>query len=300
VSANDDSRLFSGRDGAREKGTTTVQPDHRPTPAEIIDELLASHPQAASLLRQASHCRALAVCSAVTIRVRFAAAQAALLAYQELRHRVEPRSRHPVHVGVGLLLVFALSAGLAMLDLIELSRLLGGPGSLPAVAATAVWATVAWLGVAAVRQRRWALVAGVGAAAVLLGLLLVALHGLGPHPGWPTARGYSTGSVVFGVLTGSFILVLTVGAGALVAYMGPASLLLAWRRWHRARTAHEETVETERANAEAAAVAAEAWLGLVRTWVTAIAADDERFVQATMALAAVLVESSRPQVPPSL
>ena len=278
-----------------------MQPDHRPTPAKIIGELLTNHPEAASLLGHASHCRALAVCSAVTTRLRFAAAQAARLAYEELRHRLEPRGRHPVHFGMGLLLVFVLSAGLAMLDLIELSGLLGGPRSvLPALAAAAVWVTVAWLGAVAVRQRRWALVADIGAAAVLLGLLLVALHGLGPYPGWPAVGGHSTGSVVLGALTGTFILVLTVGAGALVAYMEPASLLLARQRWHRTRTAHEEAVETERADVEAAAVAAEAWLSLIRTRVTAIAAGDERLVQATVALAAVLVESSRPQLPPSL
>lgn len=278
-----------------------MQPDHRPIPAKIIGELLTNHPEAASLLGHASHCRALAVCSAITTRLRFAAAQAARLAYEELRHRLQPRGGNPVHFGVGLLLLFLLSVGLAMLDLIELSSLLGGPRSvLPALAATAAWVTAAWLGTVAVRQRRWALVAGIGAAGALLGLLLVVLHGLGPHPGWPTAGGHSTGSMVFGALTGALTLVLTVGVGALVAYMEPASLLLARRRWHRARTAHEEAVKAERVDVEAAAVAAEAWLGLVRTWVTAIAADDERLVQTTVALAAVLMESSRPELPPSL
>ena len=72
------------------------------------------------------------------------------------------------------------------------------------------------------------------------------------------------------------------------------------RRWHRARAAYEQAVETERADIRAAAVAAEAWLGLVRARVTAIAAGEEGLVQATVALAAVLVESSRPQLPPSL
>ena len=104
---------------------------------------------------------------------------------------------------------------------------------------------------------------------------------------------------VFGALTGAFILVLTAGAAALMAHMEPASLLVARRRWHRARAAYEEAVETEQADAEAAAVATEAWLGLVRARVTAIAADDERLVQATVALAAVLVENGRPQLPPS-
>jgi hypothetical protein len=278
-----------------------VQSDHRPTPTKIIGELLNNHPEAASLLGHASHYRALAVCSAITTRLRFAAAQAARLAYEELRHRLQPRGRQPVHFGVGLLLVLVLSIGLAMLDLIELSSMLGGPRSvLSALAATAAWVTVAWLGTMAVRQRHWVLVAGVGAAGLLLCLLLVALHGLGLYPGWPAAGEHSTGSIVFGALIGALILMLTVGVGALVACMEPASLLLARRRWHRARTAYEEAVKTERADVYAAAVATEAWLGLVKAQVTAIAADDEHLVQATVALAAVLIESSRPQLPPSL
>jgi hypothetical protein len=233
--------------------------------------------------------------------LKFAAAQAARLAYEELRHRLEPRRRHPVHFGMGVLLLLVLSAGLAMLVLIELSGLLGGLRSVPpALAATAVWVTVAWLAALAVRQRRWALVATIIGAAILLGLLLVALHGFGPHPGWPAASMHPRGSTVFGALTGTFILVLTAGAAVLIAHMEPASLLLARRRWHRARSAHEEAVVTEQADVEAAAVATAAWLGLVRAQVTAIAVDDERLVQATMALAAVLVESGRPQLPPSL
>ena len=59
-------------------------------------------------------------------------------------------------------------------------------------------------------------------------------------------------------------------------------------------------LDQAQADVEAAAVATAAWLGLVRAQVTAIAVDDERLVQATMALAAVLVESGRPQLPPSL
>jgi hypothetical protein len=122
------------------------------------------------------------------------------------------------------------------------------------------------------------------------------MHGLGR----PTAHQYASASAVFGALTGTFILALTAGAGALMAHMEPASLLVARRRWHRARTAYEEAVETEHADRRAAAVAAEAWLGLVRARVAATAAEDENLVQATMAFAAVLVESSRPQLPPSL
>ena len=123
------------------------------------------------------------MCSAVFTRMKFAAAQAARLAYEELRHRLEPRRRHPVHFEVGLVILLILSVGLTMLVLIELSGWLGGPRSaLPALAATAVWLTVAWLAVLAVLRRRWALLTAIIGAAVLLELLLVTLHGLSPHP----------------------------------------------------------------------------------------------------------------------
>jgi hypothetical protein len=278
-----------------------VRPDHRPTPAKIIGELLANHLEAASLLAEACHCRALAVCSGVVTGLKLGTAQATRLAYEELRRRLEPRRRHQIHFGVGLLLLLVLSAGLTLLVLIELSGLLGGLQSvLPALAATAVWVTIAWLAAGAVRQRRWPLVAAIAGAAVLLGLLLVVLHGSGPHPGWPAASVYALANMIFGALAGASILVLTAGAAVLIAHMEPASLLLARRRWHRARAAHEEADEREQADLQAAAVARAAWLGLVRARVTAIAADDERLVQDTVTFAELLVESSRPQLPPSL
>ena len=284
----------------REKGRI-MSPEGRPTPATVIGGLLTSHPEAESLLAEASHRRALAVCSAVFTRMKFAAAQATRLAYEELRHRLEPRRRRSLHLGVGLLLLVVLSSGLAMLVLVELSGWLGGPSAaLPALAATAVWLTVAWLAAVAVLRRRWALVAAVISAALLLELLLVVLYGLSPHPGGTPGSGHNHGSAIFGVLTGVFILVLTAGASVLMAHMESPSLLQARLRWHRARAAYEEAASTQQADAEAAAVAVEAWLGLVRVRATAIAADDERLVRDTLALAAVLVERGRPELPPSL
>ncbi len=250
------------------------------------------------MLAEASHWRALAACSAINTRVKFTAAQALRLAYEELRHRLEPRRHHPVHFGIGVLLLLVLSAGLTMLVLIELGGWLASPGSaLPALAATAVWLTVAWLAVLAILRRRWALVTAVIGTAALLELLLVALHGLSPSG---TAGGADDhGSTVFGVLTGAFILVLTAGAAVLMAHMESPSLLAARQRWHRARAAYEEAAATCQADAETAAVAVEAWLGLVRSRVMPIAADDERLMQDTMALAAVLIERGRPELPPS-
>ena len=269
---------------------------HLPTPARIIGELLLNHPEAASLLRRARHWRSLAAWSAATARRKFAAAQDARLAYEELGHLLEPRRRRPVNFAVGLLLLLVLSAGLVMLNLIEL----GGLRSvLAAVAATAAWMTGAWLGTVAARQRRWTVVAVITGAALLLGLVLVTLHGLGPHPGWRAAGGQLHEHIVFGMLIGAFILVLTAGAAVLMAYLEPASLLVARQRWYAARAAHRKAAETAQADAQAATIAAESWLGLVRDRTTAIAADEEHLVQATMALATALIGRGRPQLPPS-
>ena len=291
-------RVSSPVPPARTRREATMPPDHRPTPAEIIGELLTSHPEAPSLLAEASHCRALAACSAVTARVKFAAAQAARLAYEELWHRLEPRRRHPIHFGVGLLLLLILSAGLAMLVLIELSGLLGGRVGAARAGRHRGLGHRSLARRVAVRQRRWALVAAMIGAGLLLGLLLVALHGLGPASGL-AGRGQDHGSNVFGALTGAFILVLTAGAAALMAHMEPASVLMARQRWHLARAAHEAAAATQQADVEAAAIALEAWLGLVRAKVAAIAAGDELLVRDTVSLAAGLVDSGRPQLPPA-
>ena len=257
------------------------------TPTQIIGELLARHPEAASLQGEASHRQALAVCSAALVGRLFTEAQAARLGYDELRHRLDSRRRHPVHFGVGLLLLAVLGAGLTMLDAIELG---GARSVLLALAAAAVWVTVAWLAALAGRERRWAPVAAIIGGTVFLCLLLVFLHGL-DHGG--------RGGSVLGIVVGVFILALVTGAAVLIAHMEPASLLVARWRWHRARAAHEAAVKTEREDVAAAAVATEVWLGLVRTQAAASAGDDEQLVHETVTLAAALLGSGRPQLLPS-
>jgi hypothetical protein len=267
-----------------------MRPEHLPTPPQIIGDLLLNHPEAASLLAQATHWGSLAVWSAAAARRKLAAAQAARLAYEQLRHLLEPRGRHPINFAAGLLLLLALAAALVVLNLIEL----GGLRSVLAVlAATAVWLTGAWLAAVAARQRRWTLVTVLAGAALLLAIMLVVLHGISPHPAWP-AVGRRT---VFGALAGSFILVLTAGAAALMAHLEPAGLLMARQRWYRARAAYEAAAEIEQADAQAAAIARDAWLGLVRTRVTAIAADEADLVRATLTFAAALVGNGRAQLP---
>ena len=268
-----------------------MPPDHRPTPARIIGELLLNHPEAASLLATATRRRALAVWSAANARRKFAAAQAARLSYEELAYLLEPRRHHPINLVIGLLLLIVLSAGLVVLDLIEL----GGMRSvLAALAATAVWLTAAWLDATAVRHRRWALAAAITGGGSLLGLLLVVLHAIGSHPTWSDVGRHT----VFGVLAGAFILVLTAGAAALMANLESASLLAARQRWHRARAAYEEATRIEQADSQAAAIARESWLGLVRARISIIAGDDDQLAQVTVARAAALVGNEHSQLSP--
>ena len=263
-------------------------PGHTRTPPQVIGELLTGHPEAASLQAEASHRRALARSSAAIVSQAFAVAQAARLGYEELRHRLDPRRLRTVDFGAGLLVLVSLGAGLTLLDAIELNGLLGRTRSiLPALAAAVVWLIGAWLTALASRERRWPLVLAATAAAILIGLLLAALYGFGHE------------SVVFGILVSVFILVLAAGAAVLMARMECASLFVARRRWHRARGAHEAAMQTEQNDIEAATVATEAWVGMVRTRASTVADDDEHLVHETVALAVALLESGRPQLPSS-
>jgi hypothetical protein len=262
-----------------------VLPVRARTPAQIIGELLAGHPEAASLQAEASHCQALARSSAARAGQAFAAAQAARLGYEEERHRLDPRRRHAVDFGAGSLILALLGAGLALLNAIELTGPLGRTGSvLPALVAGVVWLTGAWVAALASRERRWGAVLAAAVAAVVLGLLLAALHGSGHR------------SVVLGILVAAFILALAACAAVLMARMERSSVFLARRRWHSARAVHAAQVRTAHSDMEMATVATEAWLSLVRSRASMLA-DDGKLVRETLALAIELLPDGQPQLP---
>ncbi len=270
------------------------------TPQQLLSDLLTGHPDAESLLNAAGHWRALARASAAWVGRALAAVQAARLHYQQLGHRLDPRHRRPIPFAAAASLLLVLGTELTMLNVIELSRLLGGTRSvLPALAVTGVWLTGAWLVSLASRERRWPLVIAAAGGAVLLGLLLAITHGSGLLPGWPAISGHTAGSSVFGVLAGLFILVLVIGAAVLLAHTEPVPLMAARRSWHRARAAYHTAVHTAKHDAEAAAVATEAWLGLVRAYAGAMAGPDEQLVHDTVALAASLLEGGPPEILPA-
>src|SRR5262245_4810398 len=154
------------------------------TPARILRDLLASHPEAQSLLAEASHRQALAAQSAAASGQAFAAAQAARAGYEALRHRLDPRGYRPLHFGCGLVLLAAMGVILAVLDVIELRTVLSPEMAVPATLGDiAVWLASAWLAALAAREGRRALVAAIIAAAIALSLLLAALHGVPLLPG---------------------------------------------------------------------------------------------------------------------
>jgi membrane-bound metal-dependent hydrolase YbcI (DUF457 family) len=273
-----------------------VSSAHTMTPARILGELLASHAEAPSLLAEASHRQALAAESAAAAGQAFAAAQAARVSYEELRHRLDPRGHRSLHFGTGLVLLAAMGAILAVLDGIELITVLTAKMAVPAtIAAMAVWLTGAWLAALGTRERHRALVAAIIAGAIVLSLILAVLHGLPALSGWPAVWA----DVGVGVLSAVLITVLTAGAAVLIARMEPASVFLARRRWQHAHSAHEAAAKLQRADAEAASVAKQSWLGLVRTHASAVAGEGgEQVVQDTLTLASALQEAGRPSLDP--
>lgn len=278
-----------------------MEPSHNLTPRQILHELLTRHPEAASLQAEACHCRALSMCSASKAHRAFAAAQAARLGYEQFSHRLDPRRRRPIHFGEGLLLTAVLGIGLTVLDGLELGAFLPGVRSvLPTLAATAVWLTLAWLAALAAREHRWTMVAPAVGGAVLLALLLAALHDISLGPGQRITWGHIDQSMVLGILFGVFLLVLATGTIVLIAHIESASLSVARHRWYRARASSDEAAGVELADAEAALVTREAWLGLVRSYASEVAAGDQHLVKQTVELAEALLEHGRPGLPAPL
>ncbi len=258
--------------------------EHAPTPvpARIVTDLLAVHPEAQSLLGEAGHREILARHSAAAERQAFREAQAGRLRFEELRHLLDPRRQRGLHYAAGLLLA-ALGAGLAGLADTELSNVIGEPlAARWSVGLAAAWLIGAWLAALAAREgRRWfvVLLGGGGAA---LALLLALVHDLAGA----TARSERTHAawipLAVGCLAGVLILVLAMGAAALIGRLEPASVFQARRRWQRLSAEHEVAARRAAEDAELASVAREAWLRLLRQHITASADADRVHVADVM------------------
>lgn len=269
-------------------------PNVGPTPGQIVGELLGSHPEAESLLAEARHRRALAANSAAESGEKFAAAQASRLGYETLRRLLEPRRTRLIHLDIGLLLLTAPAVGIVLISLYELSGLDDGAGGRTAVAlaASAVWLALAWLAATAARRGVRSSMLAIAGAVVGLGALETAVHALAPGRGQVSG----CGAVVSGAFAAVLIFGLTVGAGVVIHRLEPASLLIARRRWHRARSEYAATERTRAADAESAVIASEAWLELIRVKATKSSGGDELLVEGAGALAAGLLDGGRPEL----
>ncbi len=253
-------------------------------PAELLfrrmaGQLLATHPEAPSLLSEAGHRQGLAEQSAAEVARRYVVMQAARTGYEELRHRLDPRYTRPVHFGAAMALLAALFAVLVMLSVITCDGVLATGVAPAALAAATAWTGCAWLAALALREGQHGRLVAIGAGGLVLGVLLAALHGAAaarPVDGQPTA-GWDRFGV--GALAVLLVFVLVAVAAMLIARAEPASLLVARRRWHQAWSAYAAAVRTHRDDLEADAVARQGWHGLIQAHMPAPARGDGQVIE---------------------
>jgi hypothetical protein len=224
---------------------------------QAAGHLLATHPEAQSLLAEASHRHALAEQSSAAAGRAFIVMQAARLGYEERQHRLDPRQTRTIHCGITLALLTATFAAWVMLGAIELTGVLSGWMAATAIPTAAVWTGCAWLAALAGRERQHGMLAATGVAAVTVAGLLAALHGYASQPDFRYRVGV-------GVVTALLILVLVAVAATLMARTEPVSLWVARRHWHAARAGHAAAVRLAHQDAEASIVAGQSWTSLVR------------------------------------
>jgi hypothetical protein len=232
------------------------------TAAGIVGDLLAHHPDAASLLSEASHRYALADESARVVLASGSSMLAARRRWDDLRHRIDPRGSRTLRFRPGLAALVLIAACLVILDVPTVRGALGANASVPlALCATATWLIAAWRGALASREQqrrlRVRIVLGTGA---LSGLLLM-VHLLSSADRHAT-RWHHVAAAAVAVI---FINALTAGASALIARLEPSVVADARANWLRARRSHAVAVRQERRDAEAASAAESAWLDLVRS-----------------------------------
>lgn len=235
----------------------------------LVGGLLTGHPEARTLLSEASHWHSLAAHSAIVAATASQAADLARLRYEELRHRLDPRGHCRTRYGVACALLAAIGLVLAGLARIELAPWIDVTGRtagwLVATAMAAVWLSGAWLAAFPGRMRRTMLAVAAGTLTALLSGLAGAL---------PT--------VLPAVLSG----LLAVVAAVLISRAEPAALARGRCHWRRASRHRDAAVATSQSDAEAATITRESWLGLVRA---ATASEDEQLARETIAIASGII-----------
>jgi hypothetical protein len=235
----------------------------------LVGGLLTGHPEARTLLSEASHWHGLAAHSAAVAATASRVADLTRLRYEELRHRLDPRGHCRTRYGVACALVASIGlvlVGLARIELAPWIDVTGRPaGWLVATAMAAVWLSGAWLAAFPGRIRRALLAVAASALTVLLSGLVGTL---------PT--------VLLAVLSG----LLAVVAAVLIARAEPAALAQGRCHWRRASRHRDAAVATAQSDAEAATITRESWLGLVRA---ATVSEDEQLAREAIAVAAGMI-----------
>lgn len=240
-----------------------------PAAREVVAQVLDADPEGQSLLAEAGHWRTLAQQSASVATEKAAKERAARRGYEARQHRLDPRNVRTLRVAAASLAMAVVVAAMVALDRMEFAGvLIGWMITAAAAAATAAWAGCAWLAALAVREERHGRLTAIAAGATAGGLLLAALHSVGPAalrwPGWDP--------VWLSILAVLVILALVTIATEIITRTEPVSLLLARRRWHRAQQDYQAAVRVQRSDAEGAAVAAQNWCSLVDVYAMAYAA----------------------------
>lgn len=264
------------------------------TPSQILSDLLLRHPEAASMLSEADHRRELAYLSATAERRSSGALAASRRRLEILRRRLDPRNRRRVKAGAGLAALAIITGCLVALDTVELNWV-NASDTLPlAMCATTTWLMAAWNGALAdrgARQTLWTLIAtGTAWLALLIGIV----HALAV----PSVSAHPSDRVAESAIACPLIAALTASASALISRIEPLAVATARASLRHSHRRHRRAARQERHDAEAATIATQAWLNLVRRHAIAVQPDfhddAKKSVQAALALATALISLGRP------
>jgi hypothetical protein len=243
--------------------------------------LLSGDLEARSVYFEARHRRALAEQSAAAATEAAGELDQARIHHETLRHRFDPRRTRPLHRWLAIALVAVTGAGLGGLAWIDLADMPAGR-LLGAMAAAAAWLAAAWLAAIAAREVRGRLLHAAVAGAVIVAAVIAALQAAGIAPGRP-------GDWATGVVGAVLSLALTATAALLIAQAEPAAVARARGRRRRARAAYNAAVRIMLADREAAAIARESWLSLVRVLSASATDGDAQLTEDAVTVAADII-----------
>lgn len=258
-----------------------IEADRLRKARDLVFWLMSGNLEARSLYFEARHRRVLAGQSADAAAKAASEADWTRIRHEALGHRLDPRGARPVRCWLAIALVVVIGTGLGGLAWTGLAGVPAGR-LLGAMSAAAVWLADAWLGAIASRERRGSLLRMAIAGGVIVAGGIAALHGTGTAAGRPGDWGT-------GLLGAALSLALTAAAAVVIARAEPAAVTRARRRRRRAQALYDGAMRIMIADAEAAAIARESWLSLIRVLSVSAAKGDAQLSEDAVTVAAGLV-----------